>query len=182
MVSTGAETLPLHVAPDARVLVFTYLLSLATGILFGTAPAFRATRVQLGPSLKEGRGSVSTHAKSALAKALIVSQVTLSIVLLIGAGLFVRSLINLRNVDTGFRKESVLLLGVDTALIGYKEDARLAALYQQVEQRVSAVPGVRSSSFSLFTFNQGGWWEEAYALGQTPRPENERVRSPDLAQ
>jgi predicted permease len=174
MVSTGSETLPLHVAPDARVLAFTFLLSLATGILFGTAPAFRATRVQLGPSLKEGRGSVSTPAKSALAKALIVSQVTLSIVLLIGAGLFVRSLINLRNVDTGFQKESVLLLGVDTASIGYKEDARLAELYQQVEQRVSAVPGVRSSSFSMFTFNQGQWSDPAYAFGQAPPPDNER--------
>jgi len=116
---------------------------------------------------------VSTHAKSALAKALIVSQVTLSIVLLIGAGLFVRSLINLRNVDTGFHKESVLLLGVDTASIGYKEDARLAELYLQVEQRVSAVPGVRSASFSMFTFNQGQWSGPAYALGKTAPSEND---------
>ena len=102
---------------------------------------------------------------------------TLSIVLLIGAGLFVRSLINLRNIDTGFHKESVLVLGVDTASIGFKEDARLAEFYQQVEQRVSAVPGVRSSSFSMFTFNQGHWSSRAYALGQTPSPETERIQN-----
>jgi predicted permease len=174
MVSTGPETLPLHVAPDGRVLAFTLVLSLATGILFGAAPAFRATRVELSPSLREGRGSASGHSQSALAKTLIVSQVTLSIVLLIGAGLFVRSLANLRDVDTGFHTEGVLVLGLDTASIGYKEDAKLGELYQQIEQRVSSVPGVRSSSFSMFTFNEGEWSGPAYALGQTPPPENER--------
>ncbi len=174
MVSTGPETLPLYVAPDGRVLAFTLLVSLATGILFGAAPAFRATRVELSPSLKEGRGSSSAHSQSALAKALIVSQVTLSIVLLIGAGLFVRSLANLRNVDTGFHTEGVFVLDLDTASIGYKEDARLAELYQRIEQRVSSVPGVLSSSFSMFTFNEGEWSGPAYALGQPPPPENDR--------
>ena len=76
MVSTGAETLPLRPAPDARVLAFTTLLSLATGILFGLAPALRATRIELSSSLKEGRSSISTRSRNVLAKALIVSQVS----------------------------------------------------------------------------------------------------------
>ena len=79
----GGETLPLSVTPDARVLWFTSLLSLATGIVFGLAPALRATRVDLSSSLKEGRGSLPARSKSVLAKALIVSQVALSVVLLI---------------------------------------------------------------------------------------------------
>jgi len=175
MVSTGSETLPLHVAPDARVLAFTTLLSVATGILFGVAPALRATRVELSSSMKEGRGRISTRSRNVLAKALIVSQVTLSAVLLIGAGWFVRSLVNLRNVDTGFNKENVLVLEVDTPSLGYKDgDPRLTTIYRQAEQRVSAVPGVRSVSFSFFTFNPGAWTTSAYPDGRTPPPEGQR--------
>jgi len=173
MVSTGGETLPLSVTPDARVLWFTSVLSLATGVLFGLAPALRATRVELSSSLKEGRGSLPARSKNVLAKALIVSQVALSVVLLIGAGLFVRSLVNLRNVDTGFNKENVLVAGVDAPSAGYKEDdPRLTALYQQVEQRVSELPGVRSASFSMFTFQQGAWTMSTYPQGRTPPSEN----------
>jgi predicted permease len=122
MVSTGGEPIPLRVAPDARVLAFTTLLSVATGILFGLAPALGATRAGLGGSLKEARAVGLTRSRNLLAKALIVSQVALSTVLLAGAGLFIRSLLNLRNVDTGFRQENVLALSMDTASVGYHED------------------------------------------------------------
>ncbi len=175
MVSTGAETLPLRVAPDARVLAFTCLLSLATGILFGLAPAFRATRVDLSSSLKEGRGSISARSSNFLAKALIVSQVALSAVLLIGAGLFVRSLMNLRSVDTGFSKENVLVMRVDMASLGYKDsDSRLVDIYHRLEDGVSGLPGVHAASFSMFTFNQGTWSSLAFAQGRTPPPESQR--------
>jgi predicted permease len=174
MVSTGGEALPLKVAPDARVLTFTTLLSLATGILFGLAPALRATRVELSSSLKEGRGSLPARSRNVLAKALIVSQVALSVVLLIGASLFVRSLVNLRNVDTGFNKENVLVFGVDTPSAGYKDDdPRLTSLYQQVEQRVRELPGVRFASFSFFTFEQGAWTAPAYPQGRAPSSQNQ---------
>ena len=175
MVSTGAEALPLQVAPDVWVLAFTTLLSVATGILFGLAPALRSTRVELSGSLKEGRGSISTRSRNVLAKALIVSQVALSAVLLVGAGLFVRSLANLRNIDTGFNKESVLVMGVDTSLLNYKvSDARLVSLYRQVEERVSQVPGVRSAAFAMLTFQPGSWTEYAFPQGRTPPPNEEQ--------
>lgn len=176
MVSGGSETLPLHVGLDARVLAFTTLLTVATGILFGLAPALRATRVELSSSLKEGRGSVSARSRNVLANALIVSQVALSTVLVIGAGLFVRSLANLRNVDTGFDKEDVMLVGVDTASMGYKEDdTRLATLYRQVEERVGQLPGVRSDGFALFTFAPGSWTDYAFVQGRSPLPDNQRA-------
>jgi predicted permease len=99
----------------------------------------------------------------------VVSQVALSLVLLVGAGLFVRSLLNLTNVDTGFKKENVIRLRVDASSVGYKEDARLAALYRRIEERVGVLPGVRASSFSLFTFNEGTWnnsiWVQGYLSG-----------------
>ena len=85
MVPHGDEPLLLNVAPDARVLGFTLLVSLATALLCGLAPALRATRIALGSSLKEARGSVASTSRTRLAKALIVSQVALSLVLLIGA-------------------------------------------------------------------------------------------------
>ncbi len=175
MVSTGAEIIPLRVSPDARVLAFTTLLAVSTGILFGLLPALRATRVELSSSLKEGRGSVSARSRNALSKTLIVSQVAFSALLLIGAGLFVRSLMNLRNVDPGFARDNVLVLRVDTPSVGYKEDdPRLTDLYREVEQRVSEVPGVRSASFSMFTFESGAWTMAAYAQGRAPLPDNQR--------
>jgi predicted permease len=170
MVSAGREPLPLSVAPDARVLAFTLLVSLATALLFGTAPALRATRVNLSPGLKERTGVVSVAGRSPLAKALIVAQVALSLVLLIGAALFLRTLVKLARVDTGFNKENVLLFGIDPSAVGYKEDSRLVSLYQQIESRVSAVPGVRAASISFFTFNQGEWSDPVVVQGGGPLP------------
>ena len=174
MVSAGSEPLPLNVAPDARVLAFTFLVSLATAVLFGTAPALRTTRVHLSPALKDGRGAVSMAARGGLAKALIVSQVALSLVLLIGAGLFLRSLVKLAHVDTGFNAQNVLIFAIDPVDVGYKEDARLVNLYQQIEQRVGAQPGVKAASVSFFTFNQGEWSDWVVVEGRRPNPENEQ--------
>jgi predicted permease len=173
MVPHGDEPLLLNVAPDARVLGFTLLVSLATALLCGLAPALRATRVSLGSSLKEARGSVASTSRTRLARALIVSQVALSLVLLIGAGLFLHTLVNLSNVDTGFKKENVLLFGIDPPAVGYKEDQRVVSLYQQIEQRVSVLPGVRADSISFFTFDQGEWTDPVSVVGRTPTREDD---------
>ncbi|MGO8787754.1 MAG: ABC transporter permease [Terriglobia bacterium] len=173
MVAHGSDPLPLDVTPDARVLAFTFVVALATALLCGIAPALRATRIALGSSLKEGRGAASVTRRTPLAKGLIVSQVALSLVLLIGAGLFLRTLVNLENVDTGFNKENVLMFGIDPPAVGYKEDARLVSLYQQIEQRVGAVPGVRADSISFFTFAQGEWTGTVSVIGRTPTPEDD---------
>src|SRR5271165_2752535 len=169
MVSDGRIPLHLNVPLDMRVLFFTLCVTLSTALLVGTMPAFRATRVNLTDSLKDGRSQTSASSKGPLAKVLVVSQVALSLVLLVGAGLFVRSLLNLTNVDTGFNKENVLRLRVDPSSAGYLEDTRLFNLYQQIEQRVSTLPGVRAASFSVFAFNEGTWnnsiWVQGYLAG-----------------
>ena len=170
MVSGGPEPLPIDVTPDARILAFTLLISVATVLLFGIAPALRATRVELTSALKEGKGSVGARSRRTMANALIVGQVALSLVLLIGAGLFLRSLVNLEDAPTGFNKENVLLFGIDPNAVGYKEDARLTNLYQSIEQRIDAEPGVRSASVSFFTFNEGGWDDAVAVFGNSPRP------------
>lgn len=175
MMPHGPEPLPVDVRPDAYVLGFTFIVSLATALLCGIAPALRATRIALGPSLQEGRGAISVASRTKLAKILIVSQVALSLTLLIGAGLFLRTLVNLSNVDTGFNKENILTFGIDPPSVGYKEDLRLMTLYQQIEQRVSALPGVRADSISLFTFDQGEWTDSVSVIGRTPTPEDDMM-------
>jgi len=172
MVSAGQEPLPLDVAPDSRVLLFTLLLSLATPLLFGLAPAWRAARVELNASLKQGRSTALVH--SPLAKALIVSQVAFSLVLLTGAGLFLRTLFNLTNVDMGFNKNSVLLFQIEPASAGYQEDSRLARLYEEIERSVSAVPGVHAASFSMFTFDQGAWSEDGWTEEESQEAKSNR--------
>ncbi len=157
MVSTGPQVLPLNVEPDLRVLLFTLVVSMLSAIVFGTAPAIRASRVELNASLKSNRASSAAITKSLLGKTLLASQVALSLLLLVGAGLFVRTLVNLQRVDAGFNQEQVLLFQIDTDAIGYKPDSRLVQLYRDVETRVSSIPGVRAASFSMFAFNQGGW-------------------------
>ncbi len=158
MVSGGLDTVPLDVSINLRLLLFTLGVTIATALIFGTIPAFRATGLQLTDTLKAGRSPQGISGKSPLARSLVISQVSVSLVLMVGAGLFLRSLVNLNNVDAGFNKENVLRLQIDASSAGYKEDdPRLPALYQQIEQRVGSLHGVRAASFSYFTFHEGSW-------------------------
>lgn len=158
MISNGPDIVPLDVSLHSRLLLFTLAVTVCTAILFGTLPALRATRLELTEAFKDGRSPGSGTTKSPLAKSLIIIQVAFSLVLLVGAVLFVRSLVNLNDVDTGFNRDNTLVLNLDPSSIGYKDDEpRLTALYQQIEQRVAAVHGVTSASFASFTFAQGSW-------------------------
>lgn len=140
------STLTLNLNPDFRTLAFTAGVAILTGVLFGLAPALRATRVDVMTTIKDNVGTAS-RAKSRLSKLLLVAQVALSLLLLISAGLFVRTLRNLERVDLGFNHENVLLFRVDPTLNGYKE-TRLANLYKQMLERIEAIPGVSSASLS----------------------------------
>src|SRR6185436_16348140 len=132
---------------DLRVLASTFGLSLLTGIIFGIVPALRATRVDLTPALKDTERGSSATTRSLLSRALVVLQVSLSMLLLIGAGLLVRTVINLQRVETGFNEQNLLLFYVDPSLLDYKGD-RLKDLYQRLFTRLEAVPGVKAVTFS----------------------------------
>jgi len=159
MISASAtETVPLDVSLNPRMLLFTFGVTVFTAIFFGTLPALRATGLELTDALKDGRGTSSTTSTGIISKILIVMQVAFSLVLLVGSGLFLRSLIHLADVDPGFNKEDVLRLQTDVSSAGYKvDDPRLTALYQQVEERVSGLHGVVAASYSSFTFHEGSW-------------------------
>ena len=143
----GREMTALDPQLDWRVLAFTLGLSLLTGIVFGILPALRSTNLDLTPALKDTGRSSSAIGRSWLSKSLVVVQVSVSVLLLIGAGLLVRTLRNLQHVETGFNANNLLLFDVDPGLLGYK-DEKLAALYEQAFSRLEAVPGVQSVTFS----------------------------------
>jgi predicted permease len=136
----------LDIAPDTRVLGFTLAISVLTGLLFGLAPAWQATRVNLTASLKDQTGASASRSRLALNKLLVVTQVALSLFLLIGAGLFVRSLRNLRNLDTGFDHENIVQFSIDAG--GGYDLAQRANLYKQMLSRLEALPGARSATLS----------------------------------
>jgi predicted permease len=158
MVSGGPETIPLDVSIDTRMLLFTLAVTLITALLFGSIPAMRATRLELTQSLKDRQGAATVRGKGLLAKSLIVSQVAFSLLLVVAAGLFLRSLVNLTRVDLGFDKQNVLFLHLDESSAGYKDDdPRIYALYRQITERVNALPGVHGAGFSSFVFHEGSW-------------------------
>jgi predicted permease len=115
---------------------------------------------------------VSTPLRNRAGGTLIVTQIALSIVLLAGAGLFLHSLLKLADVNTGFDVHNVLVFGLDEYSAGYGQDARLAGLQRQIEDRVQSLPGVRAASFSMFTFDEGEWSDPVIVQGVPPTPEN----------
>jgi predicted permease len=141
----------LSVRPDSSVLCFTLLVSLLTSLLCGFLPAWRATRLDPTSALVASIRSVgSGGARSSLSRVFIVSQVALSLVLLTGATLLVRTLENLENFDPGFNKERVLLFTVNPGVIGYNFD-QSSRLYQRLLDKINEIPGVRGATFSFYS-------------------------------
>jgi len=167
MASSGPRPLPLEVTPNARILGFSLLVSVLSALVFGATPALHATSVDLNATLKDGKGTLHANSQSRIGRALVVAQVALSLMLMVGAGLFVRTLINLQDIPTGFNEANVTLLQIDTATTGYKE-TQMANLLVEAEDRVKQVPGVDAAAFSFFTFNQGGWTSFLFTQDQTP--------------
>jgi predicted permease len=155
LASAAGSPIQLDLRPDWRVLAFTLAVSMLTGILFGLMPALVAAGVDLNPSLKESSGSQSgSPPRQRFSRTLVVWQVALSLVLLVGAALLVRSLQNLRAFDAGFERDNVLLLTV-TADPAALKPPEIAALALQVHQRLNALPGVRSASLSGYALLSG---------------------------
>jgi predicted permease len=158
------------------VLGFTLGVTVVTALLFGMLPAFRATDLEFTPALKDGRGSSSATARGALARSLIVGQVALSVVLVVVAALFVRSLIHLSDVDTGFDKHNVLIFSLDSSTAnlprGTPDEISSVRLQEQIESRVQTIPGVQSDSFAFFTFNEGAWTDEVLFQSVPRTPKN----------
>jgi len=146
VVSLSADTIPrVHeISVDPRVAGFTLLVSVLTGLLFGLAPAIQVSRPDLTDALKESGRSTAGLRRNRLRSTLVVSEVALSLVLLVGAGLMIRSFAKLNQVDPGFKPAQVMTLGVSLLRTKYPEDEQVAQAYSQILEHAAAVPGVES--------------------------------------
>ena len=174
--SNQARPLGFAAGVDLRVLGFTVTVSLLTGILFGIAPTLRSARVVLTPALKEGQGSSASLGHSggkwfSIGNALVVAQVALAIVVLVGAGLLVRTLQNLRSIDVGFDSHNILIFGIDPTLIGYK-GAQVDNFYRDLQGRLSETPGVKSASYSMVPLLSDGLMITMFHWPGTPQDQN----------
>jgi putative ABC transport system permease protein len=130
---------------DVRVLCFTLGLSTLTGILFGIVPALQTSQIDIGESLKEGRGS-SGPGIQRIRGAFIASEVALTLILLVGAGLLIRSFWHLKQVNPGFKTDQLLTLQLSLPRTKYREGSQAVTFYQQLQERLAAIPGVESAS------------------------------------
>ena len=159
-----------------RVLVFTVAVSLLTGLLFGLTPAWRATSLDLTTALKHSRRTTGTVSR--ISKGLLVLQVALSFLLLVGAGLFIRTLHNLQRVNLGFNQEDLLVFSLQPQASGYK-DERLLQFYQQLFSRLDHLPGVRAATFARVELIANDNWSNDFLLpGETEdtAPERDTMR------
>lgn len=150
--SDFASDIPIRIdlSPDYRVFGFAFVLAMIAGVLAGGIPAVRASRSSLADVLKEGgRSAASSRTGQRMRSTLVVAQVAVSLVLLVAAGLFLRSLQNARNLDFGFRVDNTLMVSIDPTLAGYEEE-RARQLYEDITERVGALAGAGEASFASF--------------------------------
>ncbi len=176
LVGNSAHT-ALTAAPDMHVLAFTSGICILAGLCFGIAPALRISRISVAGTLSSNTrtaASAGGPASRLLPRALVTGQVALSLVLLVIAGLFLRTLHNLRSQDLGFNRTNVLLVRINPRFAGYKPE-QLNALYDRILTRIDALPGVHSSALSgAPAMGRGTWGSPIIITGRTNAP-NEDV-------
>ncbi len=170
----GGSGFTVDLSLDWRVLGFTAAVAGLTGVLFGTLPALRATRRDVVQGFQGGHKALGAP-RSALAKALMILQIALSLVLLIGAGLFSRTLTNLAGTHPGFERDGLLLFSLDAMPAGYERE-QLDAVYTRVRDRLATLPGVENAAFSRVPLLSGGRWTSTRPIeGHAHTPELERT-------
>ncbi len=181
LIANGRDDFTLRAALNWPVLGFTLALAVATGIVFGLAPAIQATRLDLAPALKESSAN-APHGKVARLSSqfLVVGQIAISLLLVIGAGLFVRTVSNLHSVQLGFNQENLLLFSVNARQAGYK-DAALARLYGDLLERFRTIPGVRGAGLSSLPLVSYYWNDERLTIPGAVKPLDTCVLTVDPA-
>lgn len=145
LIAFGPDDIPrLHeISIDWKVLWFTFAVSLLTGVLFGLVPAIQASRIDVSGTLKGGeRGN--TVGRGGVRKVLLITEVSFALVLLVGAGLMIRSFMQLHRVDTGFNSDRVLTMRLQLPAAKYREDQQRVTFFKQVQERLAALPGVKT--------------------------------------
>jgi predicted permease len=161
--TSGWADVSLDASPDLVVLAFTLAVSVLTGLVAGVAPAWQAGRSELVGALKEDARGAAGGGRVLLRRLLVVTQVALSLLLAIGAALFLRSLVNLRALDAGFRRDSTLISFIDPTRNGYKGQ-RAREFYDRLRSSVESLPGVRSVALAVITPLGGSRWNGNFAV------------------
>jgi len=153
---------------DWRVVGFTAACSLLTGFVFGTVPAIQSSNPDLNETLKEGGRSAATSGRQRVRSALVIGEIALSLVLLVGAGLMMRSFISLQHVNSGFKSEGVLTLSIGLPGAKYKTPEQRLTFFQQLLERVRAIPGVQSAATNSGLPLSGGAWGRSLTVEGFP--------------
>ncbi len=157
---SDSQGLKIATTPDLRILLFTIAVTTVTGLLFGLAPALQATKPDVAPTLKDQAGAVVGGGNSLLRKSLVAAQVTLSLLLLIGAGLFVKSLSNLRALGPGFPAERLIGFQIDPTLNGYTVE-RTKLFYRSLTESLSTLPAVQSVGLAAVRILEDNEWDNS---------------------
>jgi predicted permease len=168
--------LELSAVPDLRILLFTLGITVLTGVAFGLVPAIETTKPDVGRTLKDQAGAVvGGRGQAGLKKALVVAQVSLSLLLLIGAGLFLRTLSNLSNLGPGFPVERLIGFNIDPTLVGYKTE-QMKPFYQRLSDTLAATPGVQAVSLAEVRILEDNEWDSSMTVeGYSPAKEGEHA-------
>ncbi|MFN2493625.1 MAG: ABC transporter permease [Pyrinomonadaceae bacterium] len=176
--SAGSKINPMlqDVHLDARVLLFTLGISIFTGLLFGLAPALQVSNPNLVESLKEsGRGSGTSATRSRLRSGLVVSEVAMTLILLICAGLLIRTVMRLRSVDTGFNSENVLAMNIGLPSVKYPKPENQIAFFKQLTDRISALPGVKAAGTTSVLPLSDNFDGRGLLVEDHPKPPGEEI-------
>jgi predicted permease len=155
--------LKITATPDLRILGFTLAITFLTGILFGLVPALQSTRMDIGRTLKDQGGAVVGGGNAGIRKVLVVAQVALSFLLVLGAGLFLRTLNNLSSMSPGFPVSRLIGFEIDPSLGGYNSD-RAKTFYQQLTQNLNTIPGVQSVGIAAVRILEDNEWDSGVTV------------------
>jgi predicted permease len=164
------QSVPIDSAPSLPVLAFSFVLSVMTGIVFGVAPAWLASRTDPASMLR-GAGRSAASRASLPQKSLVILQAALSLVLMAGAGLMVQTLSNLTNQQFGFDSQNTIVVNVNAGFSTYAPE-KIAAIYRDIETKMRQIPGVRNAALALYVPMSGNNWQSGISLEGLPKPQN----------
>jgi predicted permease len=176
--SAGSKINPMfqNAQVDWRVLAFTFAISIITGLIFGLAPALQVSKPNLVESLKEaGRGSGASANRNRLRSVLVVSEIAMTLVLLVCAGLLIRTVMQLRNVDTGFNPANIVAMNIGLPGIKYPKPENQVAFFKQVTERIATLPGVKAAGTTSVLPLSDNFDGRGLLVEDQPRPRGEEI-------
>ena len=164
-----------NIKVDTQTLIFTLVASVLTGLIFGLAPALQISRPNLAESLKDGRNSGAAASRNRLRSSLVIAEVALTLVLLVCAGLLIRTVARLRNVDKGFNSQNVLTMQMGLPSVKYPKAENGIAFFKQATEQISAIPGVKATGITSVLPLSDNFDGRGLAIEDYPKPRGEEI-------